>query len=412
MLAAVLSQGDEVVTGQIADTNAAFLATRLTELGFQVERHLTVGDDRDAIRAAFVELAARVDVVVCTGGLGPTDDDLTAQAAADALGTNLGFDAEAMRQIEEMYARYSRTMPEVNRKQAWLPAGSARIDNRWGTAPGFAFSLDRAWVACMPGVPREMERMFEVGVVPTLIERFSLRPGRLVTLRTTGVGESVLQERIGSFSHPQAVLGYRTILPENHVKIRFSADVGEDELRQVVAGVRARLGDVVFGVEGLSGEAGGPLAEVVGRRLAARDERVAVAESCTGGVVASMITAIPGSSAWFTGGVVAYANEVKSAMLGVSPALLAEHGAVSEPVARAMAEGVRARLGATWGLSTTGVAGPGGGTDHKPVGLVHIAVAGPEGTIHREIRLGGQRTRIQQLAAAAVIDALRRRISA
>ncbi len=414
-VAELLSQGDEVVTGQIADTNAAWLATRLTELGFHVSRHTTVGDRRDDLVAALGEIAGRADLCVGTGGLGPTEDDLTAECVATAFDRPLAMDADAMAQIEAMYARMSRRMPEVNRKQALLPRGSLRVDNSWGTAPGFAVDQQGCLFAFLPGVPREMKPMFDQRVLPLLHERFGLRPGRLVTLRTTGAGESDLQERIGTFAADDVVLGYRTISPENQIKLRFTADASDDRVRSVTARIAGLLGSPVFTIEG-GGDidgfdcAGGPVAEVVGRALVARGATLALAESCTGGRIASLCTEIPGSSAWLLEGMVTYSNAAKVRQLGVSQATLDAHGAVSEPVAREMAQGCRERSGATYGLSVTGVAGPGGGSPEKPVGTVHLALATPDETFHRQLRLGGDRLRIQSWSAGAALDLVRRHL--
>lgn len=406
--AEILSQGDEVVTGQTPDTNASWLADRLGGLGFDVVRHTVVGDRRADIVALMLEIAARSDVCLGTGGLGPTEDDHTSAAAAEAFGHPLEFHEDAMEQIAAMFARFRRPMPDINRKQAYFPATSVRLDNDWGTAPGFAIKHGKCWFAFLPGVPREMRPMFDARVLPPLVEQFALRPGRLVTLRCVGIGESDMQMRAGNLEHPGLVWGTRTMLPENHLKLRFTADVPEAEIRAFVDEVVGRIGPAVFAVEGLDADAGGTLAAVVGRRLVALGNTLAVAESCTGGRVAAMCTAVPGSSRWFTEGVVAYANLAKSRHLGVPGALLAEHGAVSEPVARAMAEGLLASSGADYTLSVTGIAGPGGGTEDKPVGTVHVAVCGPEGTSHRLLRLGGDRGRIQDLAAASALDLLRR----
>jgi nicotinamide-nucleotide amidase len=319
-----------------------------------------------------------------------------------------------MAQIEAMYARYSRKMPEINRKQAELPRGAVRLDNRWGTAPGFAIAGGRAWFVFMPGVPREMRPMFEENVVPGLPGRFGLVPGRLVTLRTAGVGESDLQERIGAFDEPGFTLGYRTMLPENQVKLRLEATVDRAREQAVVGRVAQALGSAVFTIEGLAEPlagfdcGGGDLAAVIGRHLVASGATLAVAESCTGGRVAAMCTAIPGSSRWFAEGLVTYSNAAKQRLLGVSPDTLAAHGAVSEPVAREMAAGCRERAGTTYGLSITGVAGPDGGSPEKPVGTVHLALASPDGVAHRMVRLGGDRARIQLLATGGALDWVRR----
>jgi nicotinamide-nucleotide amidase len=453
-IAWILSQGDEVVTGQIADGNAAFLSSRLVDLGFRVTRHVAVGDVLDDIRGALVEAARHADVCICTGGLGPTDDDLTRRAAAEAFERPLVFDPAALATIEAMFARFHRPMPAINERQAWLPSGSTRLDNDWGTAPGFGITHGRSvegrapvlpghpspgnrvescWFVFLPGVPREMEPMFAARVEPMLHERFALRPGRLVTIRTTGIGESDMQSRVGDLAVPGVTIGTRTILPENHLKLRFAADVAEADVKVAVAEAVRRLGPAVFAIDGLDAPGGssvegmglrplpgrrsplhdyggGSLAEVVGRRLAERGETLAVAESCTGGRVAAMCTAIAGSSRWFVEGMVAYANEAKVRHLGVSRATLAAHGAVSEATCREMAAGLRERAGTTYALAITGIAGPDGGTPEKPVGTVHLALAHLDGLVHRAVHLGGDRRRIQELAAGAALDLLRRNL--
>jgi nicotinamide-nucleotide amidase len=426
--AEILSQGDEVVTGQIADTNAAWLSGRLIDLGFDVVRHTTVGDRLPDLVTVLREIAVRSDVCVCTGGLGPTDDDLTAAAVAEAFNRPLVRDPVALAQIEARFRQFGREMAPVNRKQADLPNGALRLDNDWGTAPGFSFGGDfkprhpttRCWFACLPGVPREMRAMFDERVLPELSARFPLRPARLVTLRTIGVGESDLQQAMSSLSlaggegsTTGVVIGYRTKLPENHLKLRFSADLDEAAVRRHVNAVLERIGRWVYTIEGLAEVdgfdcGGGPPAEIVGRRLTALGQTLAVAESCTGGRLAAECTAVPGASAWFHEGVVTYANEAKIRLLGVSEADLAAHGAVSEPVARQMAEGVRARAGNTWGIGITGVAGPSGGTPDKPVGTVHVALSSADGTRHRALRLPGDRERVQSLSVAAALELLRR----
>jgi nicotinamide-nucleotide amidase len=378
----------------------------------------------DDLVSAFAEIGARADVCVCTGGLGPTDDDLTAEAVARAFDRPVALDEVALGQIEERFRQFGRPMAPVNRKQALLPAGSTRLDNPWGTAPGFAFLGGRCEFACMPGVPREMFRMYEQSVVPRLQAAFALEPGRRVTLRTIGVGESDLQQAMGDWSHPGVTVGYRTTLPENHVKLwfdgaRFPPGQGDDDaLMNVVGAVWERIGRWVFTVEGCPRPPvpgvdceGGTFASVVGRRLLATSGTLAIAESCTGGRIAAACTAVPGASDWFVEGLVAYANASKVRHLGVSEADLAAHGAVSDTVARAMAEGVRARAGATWGIGVTGIAGPGGGTPEKPVGTVHFAVAGPTGTFHRAVRLPGDRDRVQTLAVATALELLRRSLA-
>lgn len=418
-IAEIFSQGHEVVTGQTADTNAAWLSTELTDLGFDVVRHGAVGDRLEDLVRGLKDRASRCDLCLCTGGLGPTEDDLTAQAVASAFDRPLVFDQAAMDGIEAMYARFGRTMPEVNRKQAWLPTGAIRLDNDWGTAPGFAIETERAVFAFLPGVPREMRAMYTHRVLPLLREQFAIQRGHKVTLRTVGVGESNLQERIGTVQG--ATVSYRTQLPENHVKLLFGPEVGAEARAALVADVARRIGNPLFAIENapeVAGQVpegldlvGGSLAEVVGRHLASGGHTLAVAESCTGGRIAAACTGISGSSAWFLEGAVTYSNGAKVRQLGVEQATLDAHGAVSEPVARQMAEGLRTRAGSTFALSTTGIAGPTGGSEAKPVGTVHFALATPDHTLHRHVRLAGDRGRIQALATSTALDLLRRHLS-
>ncbi|MCO4745069.1 MAG: CinA family nicotinamide mononucleotide deamidase-related protein [Proteobacteria bacterium] len=407
----ILSQGDEVVTGQTVDTNAAWLGDRLTQLGIDVLGHVSVRDVEQEISDAMVEATQRADFVICTGGLGPTDDDMTAHAAAQAFECPLALDEVALEHIRNLYARHGRVMPEVNQKQAWLPMGARRIDNDWGTAPGFALDVNDCLLVCVAGVPREMKVLWTERVLALLDERFHLRPGRLVTLRTTGIGESNLQERIGRFDHPEAVISYRTMSPENQIKLRFVPSASDELVRELSLELAETIGSPVFSIEGLDGELGGSLIEVIGRTLADKGQTLATAESCTGGRVAAECTSVAGSSAWFLEGAVTYSNAAKSRQLGVDPTLIASNGAVSTEVAYAMARGIREASGATYGIATTGIAGPGGGSADKPVGTVHIALATPSDDVHRQLRLGGDRRRIQNLASAAALDLLRRHLT-
>lgn len=395
----VVSQGEELVSGATVDTNAGWIARDMKDRGFEPGRFTVVGDVRDHIRDVLREAAARSPVVLCTGGLGPTTDDLTAEAAAEAFGTRLALDETALAQVEARYRSRNREMPPANRKQALLPVGSALLENRWGTAPGFRIEHGGSVLYFLPGVPFEMKAMYTHHVAPELAARFSLPPRRTIVLRCVGLPESEAQGRMDGFDRPGVLVGYRAHLPEIHVKLHLDPEV---DAAPLVEEARRRLGRAVFTVDG------GPLAEVVGGLLRDRGETLATAESCTAGRVAAMVTAIPGSSAWYLGGAVVYANAEKVRQCGVSAEDLAAHGAVSEVVARQLAEGVRARTGATWAIATTGIAGPGGGSPEKPVGTVHVAVAGPDGTRHRRLHLPFDRERIQSLSAALALDQLRR----
>ena len=400
--AILLAQGDEVLTGRTVDTNSDWLAERLTEVGVHVHRIEAVGDRLEDIRDTVLRACDDGDLVISTGGLGPTDDDLTAAAVADALGVSLAEHADALASMERLFQRHGYPLSAVNRKQAWLPTGAVVVENRWGTAPGFQIEHGGATAFFLPGVPREMRSFWKHHLAPWVQQRVGTAPPRTLSFRCMGVPESVAQEKLLGLVVPEGVrVGYRSLDPEIQIRLRIPTEL---DAAPLIALVRERLGPGCFGVDC------GSLAETVGADLGARGETLATAESCTGGQISALVTAVAGSSAWFIEGVCAYANAAKVRSCGVDPALLATHGAVSEPVARALAEGIRARAGTTYGLGTTGIAGPSGGTDDKPVGTVHLALATPDGTAHRCVRIPGDRARVTQRAAAAGLDLLRRHL--
>ena len=348
------------------------------------------------------ESAARAELVVCTGGLGPTSDDLTREAAAAAFGLPLEESAEALAQIEARYRSRNRPMPPTNRVQALLPRGARLLENHMGTAPGFAVDTGTSLCFFFPGVPFEMYPMLEAYVLPEARTRFSLAPRRLVMLRCVNLAESVAAGRMEGFERDGVIIGYRASFPEVQVKLHVAAGLDADALaREAVERLGGRH---VFGVDT------GPLAQVVGELLRARGQRLAVAESCTAGRIAAEITSVPGASNYFLGGGVVYSNNEKSRQCGVSPALVAEHGAVSEAVARSLAEGMGAATGADWAIAVTGIAGPGGGSAEKPVGTVHLACAGAGLTTHERVRLPYDRTRNLAATVALSLDHLRRRL--
>jgi nicotinamide-nucleotide amidase len=393
MTVAVLSTGTELTRGELVNTNASWLADALTELGFNVTELATVGDDRDALRATLLRLGAAHDVIVCTGGLGPTTDDLTTTVVAELLGVGLVRDPASLDTIRRMLERVGRQMAASNEKQADFPEGAAILPNLRGTAPGFSVTLGRAAAFFLPGVPSEMRAMFEGAVVPHL-ETLSRTPTFQVRLKTFGLPESEINDRLqGIETATGIVLGYRASLPEIEVKVLATGDQARERATSAAAEVRARLGDAVYG------EGATTFPEAVLGLLEKRGATVALAESCTGGLVAELLTSVPGASKTFLGGVVSYANSAKVALLGVRPDLLQTHGAVSPEVARAMAQGARERFGATVALAITGIAGPDGGTPEKPVGLVHFAVAGPTGVTDKKAQYRGSRTDIQRRAA-------------
>ncbi len=377
MTAAILSIGTELTRGELVNGNACFLAERLTALGFNVVEHATVPDDTARIVGTLKRLGQQVRVIVCTGGLGPTSDDLTTAAVSSALGVPLLRHEASLAAIEERYRASKRVMPRLNLKQADFPQGASILPNAVGTAPGFSVTLGLARAFFLPGVPSEMQHLFAVHVVPA-IEPLATRKSFQVHIRTFGLGESALAERLrdidlGGARHvPGITIGYRASFPEVEVKVLAEhADLREARARaeQVGAEVRALLSDVAYG--GKDDNYPG----YVGGLLLRAGLRIAVAESCTGGLIGKLLTDAAGSSAYVLGGAVTYANSTKHRVLGVDKALLREHGAVSEEVARAMAEGVLRLTGAQIAVAVTGIAGPGGGTEQRPVGTVCFALA-------------------------------------
>jgi nicotinamide-nucleotide amidase len=405
--AEILTIGDELLRGEIVDSNKSFLSERLLSLDIETRHHTSVGDDRDDMVDAFRRAAERSDYVLVSGGLGPTRDDLTAETLAAAFGRELVLDEAALETIRAFFRGVGREMTRNNESQAYFPEGAEVLPNPIGTAPGFLVVERSTSFFCMPGVPRELHRMTDEQVLPRIVARHG--GGRVVRsalLRTFGMGESTLDTELGDIAASGDVsLGFRTAFPDNYLRPLTRADSAEEadaSLARVCAAIRERLGALVYG------EGDETLDAVVGRLLRERGKTIAVAESCTGGLVAERITDNAGSSAYFLGGVVAYANSTKATLLGVSEALLAEHGAVSEPVARAMAEGARERFGADFGVATTGISGPEGGTEAKPVGTVYVALARAEGTHCEHFLFPLDRTRHRQLTAQIGLDWVRR----
>ncbi len=405
MTAAVLCIGTELTRGELLNSNAQWLAESLTRIGLEVAALDCVDDDRARIEEALRRLAGAHRVLICTGGLGPTTDDITTECAARVASVALQRDAASLRVITERLARFGRQMAASNAKQADFPAGSSIIANPNGTAPGFRLTLGAASAYFLPGVPSEMKAMFEQSIAPELASLVGDARHQIV-LRTFGLPESEVNDRLAGVESGFGVsIGYRASLPEIEVKVLAVQPDQTAALavaRRAADEVRDRLGDYVY-AEGF-----GSLPESVVAKLTLTGKTLALAESCTGGLAADLATRSKGASRSFVGGVVAYDNRVKVALLGVPVQLLAEHGAVSEAVARAMAEGARARLGADFGLAFTGIAGPDGGSAEKPVGLVHWAVASAEGTqAHHRVFLGDRQS-IRRRAVFAGFDSLRR----
>jgi len=403
--AEIVTIGTEILLGHLVDTNSVVIAQALADHGMDVYAKHSVGDNADRLAAMLGGVLERADGAVTTGGLGPTVDDLTKDAVARAVGKPLVLHEPSLRAIEDRFRAFGRTMTENNRRQAYLPEGSVVLDNPHGTAPGFvALRDDGRFVACMPGVPREMKPMLEEKLLPWLVRRFALRGAIYTrTLHTIGIGESDLDTRVEdlfrTLENPKIAMlahGYRV-----DVKIMAKAEgPGEADalIAPVEAELRRRIGAYLYGTD----ETTLPAA-IVGR-LKARGWSLATAESCTGGAVADRIVSVAGASAAFRGGIVAYDNAVKTALLAVPPAVLDAHGAVSEETAVAMARGARRALGADVAIATTGIAGPDGGTPEKPVGLVWFALASGDDEVEtRRLTFPGNRSDVRDRATMAAL---------
>ena len=409
MSAEILCIGTELLLGNITNGNARWIAEQLAALGIPHHRQLVVGDNRERLIAELQAAPQRCRVLITTGGLGPTPDDLTTEAIAAAFGAPLVEHPQVWAEIQARLAARGRPCAASNRRQAFLPEGAALLPNPTGTAPGMIWSPRPDFtILTFPGVPSEMRAMWEATAAPWL-RAAGLAEGVFASrmLHFWGVGESNLAEQMADLlegTNP-------TVAPyagSGEVKLRITARAATAEaavqlLAPVEAEIRARTGALCFGVDEAS------LASVLLEQLRSRGQTLAVAESCTGGGLGASLAAVPGASDVLLGGVIAYANRVKHGLLGVPAELLEAHGAVSDPVARAMAEGARRATGADWALALTGVAGPGGGSAEKPVGLVHIAVAGPAGCSSEGVRFGASRGRgwIQTLAAGEALNRLR-----
>lgn len=410
MKAEILTIGDELLRGEIVDSNKAFLSDRLFGLDVETRFHVSVGDDPADMEDAFRRAAGRSDIVLVSGGLGPTRDDLTVEILAGTFGRELQVDQTSLEEIKAFFARFGREMAPNNAKQANFPEGAEVLSNPIGTAPGCLLEESGALFFCMPGVPRELRRMMDEQVLPRIAERLAGVAGRPVVrtalLRTFGIGESNLDEEVADIAREDGVsLSFRTAFPDNYLRPvtrAATASEAEEKLARVCDAIHERLGPLVYGSDDATME------EVVGGLLREHEKTLAVAESCTGGLVGERITAVPGSSEYFLGGVIAYSDRIKVALLGVPESLLLEHGAVSEPVALAMAEGARERFGADLAVSTTGIAGPGGGSATKPVGLVWVGFTDGEESVAQMFELPLDRSRHRMATAQIALDWVRR----
>ncbi|MFM7144316.1 MAG: competence/damage-inducible protein A [Alphaproteobacteria bacterium] len=415
----ILSTGDELTTGKIADTNAQWLADRCISLGLEVAGTLVVGDQRDRITWAWERAFELGDLVVSTGGLGPTSDDLTTETVAALLGEELRFDEAAANHIRSFFERIGRAMPQNNLRQAQFPASAVVLDNPLGTAPGYRITCERdvtplggaptratRHLVVMPGVPREMKPMFDDRVAPWIRGlRGSDEVSVVRTFQTFGMSESALDETVNALIAPgEARIGFRASFPQISAKllVRGRPDEAERRADELAARVRDALGPVVFG----EGETN--METATGEALRARGATVAVAESCSGGLVGHRLTEVPGCSAYFLADYVCYSNAAKFDVLGVSRETIERHGAVSEETAREMAEGARRRSGADVAVATTGIAGPDGGTPERPVGTVCFALAADGVLVSRRHQLWGTRDWVKLLTSQLALDWVRR----
>jgi nicotinamide-nucleotide amidase len=398
----LLSVGTELLLGQIVDTNAAFLARKLSELGVNVYHKTTVGDNAERLAAALRISLGRSDVVFATGGLGPTEDDITAAVVAQVMGVRLTEDEASSEKIRSFVRQRGIPLLDSLLKQACVPEGAIAVPNPVGTAPGFILVRDSKTAIALPGVPAEMKAMAQQTIFPYLAGRVASEGGAAVivsrTLRLAGIGESQAEAETSDLIQRQT---NPTIAPyaktyEVHLRVTARAAdraAAEKLIAPVEAEIRRRLGDHLYGADDET------LESVAGEMLRAADLTLAVAESCTGGLIGHRLTNIPGSSDYFLAGLTTYSNESKTRLLGVPAEMIGEQGAVSAETAKAMAEGVRRAAGADIGLSVTGIAGPTGGTPAKPVGLVYLGRADHTGTVIEELRLRGDRLMIKERAA-------------
>ena len=407
MKAEIIAIGSELLTPDRVDTNSLFLTEQLNRLGIEVVRKLVVGDQRGQIRDSFREALGRAELVISIGGLGPTEDDLTREALAELLGRRLILNEAILLGIQARFRRFGRQMPEINQRQAMVPEGAIVLENTQGTAPGLWLETDGRIVILLPGPPQELKPMFTQEVEGRLAWRTTAVRLYKRELRVAGMAESDVEQRIAPIytRYPDAQTTILASPGEVQIHLRaWSADAtaAEKLLKEMVERVVMALGENIFTTKGES------LEEVVARDLNLNGATIAVAESCTGGLLSQRLTSIPGSSSYFLGGVVCYSNDLKRVWVDVPADLLESKGAVSMEVARALAEGIRRRSGSTLGLAVTGIAGPGGGSPEKPVGTVHVALAERAGGKERTLHLPGDRDRIRWQASQAALDLVRR----
>ena len=406
MKAEIIAVGSELLTPDRIDTNSLFLTEELNKLGIEVLRKTIVGDNRELLAEAFRDALHRVPVVIASGGLGPTEDDLTRETVADLLNRKLCRNEAVVHTIEARFRSFKRDMPAVNLRQAMVPEGAEILENPRGTAPGLWLEHDGRMIALLPGPPRELKPLFLEQVLPRLQRRVTGVRMFKRELRVTGLGESHVEERIRPIYTRYADVNTTILATPGEIQIHLrvwtdNAVQAESTLNEIVSSFELALGDRIFAHSATT------LEKVIAEILTNNRATIALAESCTGGLLAERLTRIPGSSSYFLGGVVCYSNELKTAWAGVPADVIAAKGAVSSEVAVALAHGIRRHVGTTLGVGITGIAGPGGGSEEKPVGTVHIALSSPDGVKDRLVHLPGDREAIRFYASQIALDMVR-----
>lgn len=407
MRAELVMVGTELLLGETVDTNATYLAQQLAELGIDLYNKSTVGDNWFRLMRVLSSSLSQADLVITSGGLGPTMDDITREAAAAVFNRPLELDPDIEKNLRQFFARRNVPMTENNLKQAYIPKGAKIIENRWGTAPAFMLEGDGKTLICLPGVPRELKGMFANTVRPLLAQKCGQNQVLFSrTLHFAGIGESALEDRVADILTEQTNPTIAPYASFGEVKLRITAKANDQQtaeklIKPVEQQIRKRTEQWLFGTDSET------LEGVIADKLIASKQTVTTAESCTGGLVAHRLTNIPGSSNYFLRGFITYSNEAKTADLGVPAEVIAKHGAVSEQTVRLMAEGARAKAGTTWALALSGIAGPSGGTPEKPVGLVYIGLAGKGHTKVEVHQFSGTREDIKFRASQAALNLLR-----
>jgi len=408
MMVELVTTGSELLLGEIVNTNAAYLARELNAIGFDVVYQTTVGDNRARMQETIRHALSRADIVITSGGLGPTQGDITKEVCAGVLGRKLQRHEATVQRLQAWFARQHREMTGNNLRQAMLPEGAHVLENPVGTAPGIVLEQDGRLLVNLPGPPSEMKAMFTQSLTPFLMEKFGTAAVILSReLHTQGIGESLLETRILDLIRAQRNPTLALLVRPTGVLIRITAKAQSSAAAQALIDpleqeLRERIGEFIYAVDGAAME------DIVGAMLREQSRTIACAESCTGGLLTSRLTDVAGSSAYVMGSVISYTNEVKAELVGVEPAVLAAKGAVSEEVARQMAEGIRQTIPADIGVGVTGIAGPGGGSAEKPVGLVYIAVSTDAGTECTRNVFMGDRREVKFRAAQRALDMVRR----